>query len=225
MATIFGRLRRYAFTPGRDAREDRLTEALAATLEAAPDAARALTKAFFVDEQVEWERLGAPRIATQRRTDAGDRIDLQISFGQEARPDFTAWIEAKVDARPERAQAERYLDAASRAGGTRVCWLLPVGTTVRGGSPDAVPVRTWQELAVTLHNWHESVPQDQRHEHGASLVSESIRHLEEEEVLAATQPFNPEDATAINQFPRSTAKLETILRDAQKYLHAEWGAL
>ena len=228
MPTLFGRLRRYAFTPGRDAREDRLTEALAATLEAAPAAARRLVTALFADHDSgdELKFGGEARIATQRRTLAGDRIDLQVSFGPEARPTFTAWIEAKVDAPATREQAERYVAAARQnRGPTRVCWLLPVGRPVQGGTPDGVPVCTWQELAATLDTWVGSLSSAEREGYGASLVAEFVRHLEEEQALASTQPFSGDDAAVINQYARSTAKLESILNDARQYVRLEWGEL
>ena len=219
--TIFARLRRYAVTPGRDAREDRLTEALAATLQAAPDAARALVSAFFAVKLA-----GIPSVTTQRRTDRGDRVDLEIRVGSDTRPEFVAWIEAKVDAVPGRDQAERYLTAARALGcEARVCWLLPVGVQVQGGTPEGVPVHTWQELAVALATWVDSLPPTMHDLHGPRLAAEFIRHLEQEEALAATQPFSAVDATAINQFPTAAAKLQLVVQHASALLHARWGAL
>src|SRR4051794_40956260 len=104
--TLFRRLRKYTPTVDRDAREDRLTEALAATFEAAPDAARALVTEWF-DVRPE----GPLTVATQKRVRPGERLDLELVFGPPNRRNLTVWLEAKVDAGAFAGQVARCLDA------------------------------------------------------------------------------------------------------------------
>lgn len=135
-------------------------------------------------------------VRTQRWTTKGDRIDLELLFGPSSRPNVRVWIEAKVDAQPYRAQIERYLDALPPAPVDRfVCWLLPVGTSVSGGTPSTAPVHTWAELATKLVRWQ----QDQiETTYAAGVVTEFIRHLEECK-LASIQPLDPTDAATMSR--------------------------
>src|SRR5438093_934708 len=70
LLTLFRRLRRFRPTAGRDAYEDRLTEALAATLEGAPAATRELVSRWF-----DARPAGALQVATQRWAALSERID------------------------------------------------------------------------------------------------------------------------------------------------------
>src|SRR5438874_148669 len=99
-ATVFRRLQQFARTPGRDAREDRLTEALAATFEASPEAAR-----FVVGEWFALAPAGELTVTTQRWARATERLDLELVFGALNHPEARVWLEAKVDATPYRQQA------------------------------------------------------------------------------------------------------------------------
>jgi hypothetical protein len=85
-------------------------------------------------------------------------------------------------------------------------------------------VRTWQELAVALNDWAESVPTQREREYGPKLVREFLRHLEEVQ-LASTTPFGESDAAAINGFPLAAARLETVIRQASNQISAERGSL
>lgn len=141
---LFSRLRLFASAPGRTPLEDPLTEALAATFEAAPAAAVVLAKAWFGLRPE-----GEVTVTTQRWVRRTERLDLEVVFGSFGRPDFRLWFEAKVGAPPTREQACRYLDALGELPGEgRLSWLLPVGVVVRGGSPDGVPEHTWQRSSA-----------------------------------------------------------------------------
>ena len=217
--SLFSRLRRFAPTPGRNPREDRLTEALAATLEAAPGAACALVEAW----------MGAPvieiaSVATQRWV-GGGRVDLEIVASTRHPPAVRMWLEMKVDSPALRAQAERYLEAISaHREQTQLVWVVPVGTKVSGGSPSAAPIRTWQDLATVLDDWLTSTAPGERRQYAPALVEQFIRHLEEEQ-LASTRPLEREDAAALNRYPIASRRLAELVRLASVEIAMQRGRL
>jgi hypothetical protein len=205
--SLFRRLRRFRATVGRDAFEDRLTEALAATLEAAPAATRELVGRWF-DARPE----GPLLVATQRWAGAGERIDLELAFGPLQRPELRVWFEAKVDAAPQRDQAERYLAALERLGGPgRLSWLVPVGVGVAGGSPPGAAEHNWQELATVFNDWLAELDAEEAARFGPGLVREFVRHLEEEG-LASVSPLDELDAQAINRYWIALARVRELVR-------------
>jgi hypothetical protein len=217
--SLFGRLGRYTATPGRDPREDALTETLAATLEAVPDAARAVAEAWFGDAPA-----GDLVVKTQRRTEAGERIDLELLFGPVSSPNLLVWLEAKVGARPFREQAERYLRSLANQHTARFefAWLLPVGVQPVDGTPEGAPVHTWQELAHVLLRWLESVDPAKRQQYGPVLVDQFLRHLEEQ-TLASTQPLDEQDALALNRYDLALARIEEVISQARAEISRRWG--
>jgi hypothetical protein len=173
--TLFSRLGRYRPTALRIAREDRLTEALAATLEACPSVAMRLVSEWFGRAPS-----GALAVATQTWVGPTDRIDLELVFGPVKRPEFRVWFEAKVDAKPTSDQILRYRETLGElAGESRLLWLLPTG--VRPGAPlDGVEEKTWQQLASLVDSWLRELDKDEQDSYPAGLAREFVRHLEEE---------------------------------------------
>lgn len=194
-----------------------MTEALAATLEAAPAAAAALVNSWFNIEVASDSEL---TVRTQRWTTQGDRVDLELLFGTPRRPMLRVWVEAKVDAVPDRSQIERYLDALPpRPIDRRVCWLLPVGVSVRGGSLPAAPVHTWADLATVLFRWCRTQTDGT---YAGSLVSEFVRHLEENK-LASIQPLDPGDASAMSRYRLTLARVAELVRLAGEHIASSRG--
>jgi hypothetical protein len=130
------------------------------------------------------------------------------------------WVEAKVGATPFREQAERYLDLLEER--SRFTWLLPVGREVVGGSPARAPVHTWQELGTVLNAWLSSRPMDEEGSYGFRLVEEFVRHLEEER-LAAVNPVDEHDVSAINGYQVAVARIREIVRQANTAIEASRG--
>jgi hypothetical protein len=214
--TLFRRLRRYSPTPGRDAREDRLTEALAATFEAAPHAARHL-----VDEWFQIRAEGTLTVATQKRVRPGERLDIELVFGPLNRRNLTVWLEAKVGAIPYRDQVARYLDALQSVSGEhRLSWLLPVDREVHGGTPDGVLERSWLDVAVALNRWLRQLDPGELPLYPAMIVREFVEHLEEEG-LAVTQPLTSEDVAAVEGYQVAEKRINELLRLAGAMIHRQ----
>lgn len=187
--SLFHRLRQYRYSPLREAREDRLTEALAATLEAAPDAATAMVADWFRNHDSETQvEVGEPvAVRTQRPAGLRGRVDLELVFGKPSRPMFRLWVECKVDAPAERPQIERYLAALPTAHPKcpgRACWLLPLDRDVEGGTPSDAPVFRWTDVAAGLDDWRSALPREEQAGFAAELVREFLRHLEEQELAS-----------------------------------------
>jgi len=220
MTSVFQRLQRYQRTPGRDAREDRLTEALAVTLEAAPEAARHL-----VEDHFSVSPAGSGQVATQVPR-PGLRADLELCFGRPTQPEVLIWFEAKVDSRAYREQGERYMQELERLapGRWRFTWLMRGEGEVEGGLPDGAKCLTWQGLAASLRGWlrEEGGSLDW---HGPRLVSEFLDHLEREERLAFTERLEKTDAAVLGAYDVARGRLDELLRQARTVLEKEWGRL
>lgn len=221
--SLFRRLRRYSATPGRDPREDRLTEALCATLAAAPEAARDLVAAAFPDVDLP----DAPLLVdTQERAGGLRRADLQILFGEPRCPSLRVWFEAKVSSPAYREQGEIYiaeLRRRQRADGApwMFAWLLPVGADVDGGTPERTAVLTWQRVTSVLHEWVGGRDHDDRH--GTVMARELVRDLEEEQ-LGRAHPLTREDALALNRHHGALAAAAELVRQAGDIIASRWGS-
>lgn len=221
MASLFFRLQRFARSPGRDPREDRLTEALAATLDAAPDAAAFLVHEFFGDTP------RAPlEVNTQVYSPQAGRVDLELRFGRAAHPELRVWFENKVDAEPYGDQGRRYVAELERRGGEwRFSWLLRVDQEVSGSRPAGAHVHTWQDLAVSLKSWLAASSDDRRTERGAWFVCQFLDHLEREEKLAIIDPLDESDALALNRCSLADDRLRQLLDQTKALLERAWGHL
>lgn len=220
MSSLFHRLQRYQRTPGRDAREDRLTEALAVTLEAAPEAARHLVNTHFGVLPAT-----TAQVATQVRR-PGLRADLEVCFGRPLDPELVIWLEAKVDSRAYRAQGERYMQALELcpSGRWRFTWLIRGEREVEGGVPEHAECLTWQELGASLREWLNE-QNGSLDRHGPRLVSEFLDHLEMEEKLAFTERLDKNDAGALGAYEVARGRLDELLRQAKVLLEEQWGRL
>lgn len=222
MSSLFRRLRQYGTTPGRYPREDQLTEALAATLDAAPDAARTLVKRFFGAEVPN----DVPcRVCSQPDPGEHGRADLELAFGPEGRPVLRVWFENKVDSPAYRSQGERYIgrleDLQGLQGGEwRFAWVLRVGHDVDGDPPEGVPVFTWQDVASVLHEWR--AHQEDQESYATRLVSEFVKHLEEER-LGHTRALSERDALALNWHEEAQLSARALVEQGRDLVHQRWG--
>lgn len=219
MSTLFERLQRYQRTAGRDAREDRLTEALAVTLEAAPGAARHVVRKHF-DVCVPSD----PRVATQVHRPGVGRVDLELCFDHPAQRALIIWLEAKVDSRAFRAQGEKYMRELGRrpSESWRFAWLMRGDHDVEGDVPDGAKRLTWQELGSSLREWLGGQG-GSREDYGRTLVSEFLDHLEGEERLAFTQRLAADDAGALDAYAVAVGRLRELLDQTKALLEQEWG--
>ncbi len=223
--SLFLRLRRYQRTPGRDAREDRLTEALAATLEACDEAARALVKQAFVEEVDLGGEIG---VESQQRLPGAQRVDLALAFGRPARPHLRVWFENKVGSPAHRKQGEsymRHLDQISQRADVegRFAWILPVvGGTVEPERPEGAAVITWQEVASVLREVDEEsgLPDN---DFGLTLTRQFVQHLEEEK-LAQVTPLTEKGADALNGYETALAAMSEIVTQAGVEIQQKWDA-
>lgn len=217
MPSLFLRLQRYARTPGRNASEDRLTEALGTTLDAAPEAARFLVREFF-----DVEPSAEPTTRAQIYVRHVGRIDLELCFGNQGKPELLVWFENKVDAKADAEQGRRYIRELEKRGcDWTFSWLIPTGKQVVGGLPAHATMHTWQELGATLRRWL----QDQRsgsEEIGPWIVSQFLHHLESEEKLAFIEPFAEDDAKTLEHYEVAQGRLRQLLEQTKEIISDEW---
>ncbi len=220
--SLFRRLRQYGTTPGRHPHEDQLTEALAATLDAAPAAARTLVERFFGTKALPTD--GACRVCSQPDPGEHGRADLELAFGPAGRPDLRVWFENKVDSTAYRSQGERYIGRLEelqglQGGESRFAWVLRVGHDVDGDPPEGVPVFTWQDVASALHEWRDR--QEDRESYATRLAAEFVKHLEEEG-LAHTRALSERDALALNWHGEAQLPARELVEQARALVHQRW---
>lgn len=219
--SLFRRLRQYPTTPGRHPREDQLTEALAATLDAAPNAARALVEHVFGIEA----NHGACRVCSQPDLGEHGRADLELAFGPQERPALRVWFENKVDSPAFREQGERYMGRLEELGDLHgeqwhFAWLLRVGREVEGGAPEGVPVVTWQDVASVLHEWRGR--QEDQESYATRLVAEFVKHLGDEK-LGLTRALSERDALALNWHEEAQLPARALVEQARALVRQRWG--
>lgn len=221
--SLFGRLRQYETTSGRHPREDQLTEALAATLDAAPDAAKRLVERIFHHGE---SAIDSPcRVRSQPDPGQHGRADLEIAFGPEDRPSLRVWFENKVDSPAYGDQGERYMrrleELRSLDGGSwRFAWILRVGSTVEDGPFERASVVTWQDLASVLDEWR--ARQDDQESYATRLVAEFVKHLEEQG-LGRTRALSERDALALNWHEEAQLPARQLVEQARALVRERWG--
>ncbi len=224
--TLFWRLRRYRRTPGRDAREDRLTEALAVTLESCNEGARALVRDVFGKEI---DLSGDITVRTQQAAGGARRVDIELAFGPEDRPRLRVWFENKVgpEATTPSKQGEQYMrHLAEPYKGRNVewcfAWILPVGMEIEGDVPEKARRATWQEVASVLREVDEEsgLPDN---DFGLTLTRQFVQHLEEEK-LAQVTPLTEKGADALNGYETALAAMSEIVTQARVEIQQKWDA-
>ena len=220
MPSLFSRLSRHAHNPLRDPGEERLTEAFATTLEAAPEATAELLRGL---------RLGTPpsdaplAVTTQRRTAGGDRVDIELRYGATAAPELIIWLELKKDAPPDPDQMQRYAAALNALRCSSALALL----TKRGVVvPDSTSGEhtNWQEVARLLGVWSRAAREESPESHATVLVVEFLSYLEEEE-LTRTEAFTVVDALALSNVGKASARLSEIVELARTEVGTRWASL
>lgn len=219
-STVFHRLRRYPRSLSRDAREDRLTEALAVTLNAAPDAAVFLVRTLFPTFPLPSKQ---PEVNTQVQVGNGNRIDLELAFGGE-RPELLVWFESKVDSPAYRSQGEDYMRRLAERGVPWLfAWLTKPDAAIAGGVPNEARHVSWQGLAEALHQWLDERGAAGRETRASWFVQQFLEHLDKEEMLAQTEPFSIADAEALLRYRRAEAALIHIVGSTARRVWDTWG--
>jgi hypothetical protein len=223
--SLFRRLRQYGTTPGRYPREDQLTEALAATLDAAPNAAQTLVERVFDSEAL--PDVGACRVRSQPDPGEHGCADLELAFGPKDQPVLRVWVENKVDSAAYRSQGERYMCRLEElrvlhGGEWRFAWLLRVGHEVEGEAPGRASVVTWQDVASQLHEWRGD--QEDQESYATRLVAEFVKHLEEER-LGHTRALSERDALALNWYEEAQLSAQELVEQARALVRQRWEEL
>jgi len=156
-------------------------------------------------------------VTTQRRTAGGDRVDVELRFGDVARPALVVWLELKWDAPLGRDQLRRYreaLDGVAERSGARTA--LALITRDAGELPSNAP-RTvgsnWQAVSRTLAACLAPDASDA----GTYLTREFVTFLEENG-LATTGAFTTADALALNQYTKTVERFGEIFTIAEDKL-------
>lgn len=219
-STVFDRLRQYARSLSRDAREDRLTEALAVTLNAAPDAAAYLVRRLFQPEALPSV---LPKANTQVQVGERKRVDLELTFGS-ARRELMVWFESKVDSPAYRSQGEEYMRRLEEIGAPwEFAWLTRAEASVAGDVPEQAKHTNWQELAETLRDWLNGHAVEDLGTRGPWFVQQFLEHLEKEEMLAQTDPFSTDDAKALRHFRAAEKALDHLVEATAHKAWDVWG--
>jgi len=215
--SLFQRLHRYPRLAHYDPAENRLTEALAATLSAAPRAAEHIITHTWGCSAAH----GPPRCTTQVHVPDTGFVDLQLEFSEGTR--CLVWVEIKRDAGKSGAdQLERYSRAlnkiATREGRqTRLIYLT------RGGTPHApAHPASWMNLGQDLHAWAEEAHADERHD--SAMVQEFVRFLVEEQ-LTVTHALTPEGIDALKGAREARVALNFVIENALESLAKNWRTL
>ncbi len=216
MASLFARLARYSLGDGVDRAEDRVTEALGATLSAAPDAARALAHALT--------DVTPPPVAavtrTQRRTDGRERVDVEMRFGPEPIPALRVWLELKDRDQPRADQVERYRRARPDLRGERIVKLV---TRTGVATPAGLPVgdhQTWQGVGAALDRWCADQPAGGPRRHDVAMVDELLEYLREEGFYVPGR-FDADDLKALQRAQDAGDRLAVAVGDAAALLERD----
>ena len=218
LTSFISRVTRYRYSGTVDPAENRLTESLAAVLDTVPELGAVIPQWLGVVESS-----GRPIIRTQRLTQSGGFIDLELRFGAVTRPDLLMWVEVKHGSVPTLFQLERYRQdiALEGAATTRLVLLLPDGTHMPAGAgPSLVSVVRWQELHRRLRRWH--------HRHArvlapesSWLVSELIAFLQEEGV-ADPGSITSLDVVAAGRAAQAFSLMQRLREGAEAVIGEKW---
>lgn len=231
--SLLGRITRYARTPGRDAREDRLTEVLAAMLERPelPGLTEALVRRWLMGEAAGTQaseilgRLGRGGVwrtwvKTQRviTVPSGEtrRIDLEVTLRSDEAPDpIVVWLEVKHGAAPEREQLVAYVEAQLGLSGHIVVLLAPrrdLPSFHAAQIPASVPTVTWEETADEIKRYRHTRVQD-LDGIGIFLLDELDKYLTEED-LVDPGAFTERHAAALESFREADRALDALCSKA-----------
>jgi hypothetical protein len=187
-----------------------LTEALGATLRAAPAAARALVMHWNPDFDLGGN--SGVRVWTQVPISSGF-IDLEVAVGPEHAPQALVWIEVKLDARRSGDdQLLRYRKELAGKGARQEALVY----LTRHGDPttaeeDAVRA-SWTDVGHELSRWacSGSLGVDS---HARCMVEEFVNYLVEEG-LTVTKPFDADQALALANIDLAANTLSYVLESA-----------
>lgn len=213
VASIFQRLERYSpREDGRDPGEDRLTEAFAFTLEAAPDLARSLGRRWLdVSDDVTLEE---PVVNTQRRGAGRDRIDLEIVFAGTTGRRARVWVEVKRSSKlsgPD--QLEKYGRALNDGSNAftyqRLVFLPPADfDTSTIDVPESAYRDDWQQTGLSIRRWADT--DGRNHRLQARIVREFLSYLKELN-LAVTDRLGLMHAVVLEEHANTYLALKALV--------------
>ena len=216
MRSLFDRLTRHSYNPRRNPQEERLTEAFAATLEAAPDAAAQLVKSLRLTSSKPDTDL---QVTTQRPA-GGGRVDVELRFGTHARPELVVWLELKCDAPPDGDQLWSYARAL-----TALPYRTELALITRRDAvfPEAAPGRhgTWQEVGRALDQWWRDADRSEPDAHATAMVREFVDYLEEVQ-LAAINALDVTDVLALSAYPTAAERMNEVVTLASRDIAVKW---
>ena len=222
--SLFRRLQQYPRRPGRDPVEDRLTEGLAATLDAAPDAARFLISSRFPALPT----TGRLTIRTQVRESGANRIDLEVEFAGSGGT-TRVWFENKVASPVEPAQGLRYvqrlqeLQQEGRHQQWGFSWICPATATGLSVAPAYLLPAGHLAAARYLTRYLGASLPDQRDQYGPTLVDNFITHLAEEAFRDTQRGLHDADFLSLATYQGASAKIKILARQVGEKLQEDWG--
>ena len=210
---VFTRLEQYSRRLGHDPSENCLTEAFAATLEAAPALALALAQQW---SGVELPHDGNVSVTTQRRAAGLDHVDLELRVGTAVSPDVVVWVEVKLGSglsgedqlhRYERALVERW--GKER---TRLVFLTPNSVIVPDQDrPHGLVTDTWQRVGSFVRAEAEGLGAHDSYAFGVTW--DFVDYLKELQ-LAEPDPFNPTHLVTLENAGGTQRLLEYVITEA-----------
>ncbi len=244
--TLFGRIARHPVGVGRDAREDRLTEVVAAVLDSpsCKGLARHVAMAWLGDAREHHgaiakrgrfsrlhDRLADDgqawncEIKTQRslRTMEGQlrRPDLTLRFTAARAQTLTLVIEVKHGSAPHTDQLRAYVDHHSGTDHAAVLLLAP-RSDLAWLEPAQIPAEVarirWQDTARAIDDWATGDPVAQ------FLVDELTNYLNEEGLVDPSQ-ITAEDISALIHHQRALDALDRLCELAADDVAQRWAAL
>lgn len=241
---FLARVARHPRRVGRDEREDRLTELLAAILDSphCPGLARHvvlgwLSKALedrsragyfdletlrrlLADEAEDWECL----VTTQRVLVVNEglrRPDLELRFVRRDDPSAAplhVWVEVKHGTSPHTRQLQAYLDAQreSHLSPAAVLLVAPRGALFdQTEIPERVPWLTWQDTATWIAGYPASGPVE------VFLLTELQRYLREESLMDPDR-ITPVHLVALANYNEAWQALDVVTEWAASEVAARW---
>lgn len=221
MPGFFSTITRFLPHPGRDPREESLTEIFAAVLRRSPEAAYEVATTCGLADLAGDETVS---IDTQRPAAGLERVDVELLFDSPTAGRRCLWLELKWYAKPDASQVVRYADHLKQIGRPedRVVLVAPWTSLKRHEQElDQIDCRSWTDVALAIRS---VAAGGQREDVGSWLVDEFLSYLKEQD-LSAHEGLELEHLAALHGFhPAQERFLALVDRlDQLETLHlAKW---